>query len=51
MSFSSYAGYLESLDDFYIMDRYEHVTRDFKIVHYGRLGRLEAYTGGLGPGR
>ena len=27
------------------------VIRDFKIVHYGRLGRLEAYTGGLGPGR
>ena len=26
MSFSSYAGYLESLDDFYIMDRYEYVT-------------------------
>ena len=26
MSFSSYAGYLVSLDDFYIMDRYEHVT-------------------------
>ena len=23
--------------------------RDFKIVHYGRLGRLDAYTGGLGP--
>ena len=23
--------------------------RDFKIGHYGRLGRLDAYTGGLGP--
>ena len=23
--------------------------RDFKIRHYGRLGRLDAYTGGLGP--
>ena len=26
-----------------------HGTRDFKIGHYGRLGRLDAYTGGLGP--
>ena len=25
------------------------VVRDFKIGHYGRLGRLDAYTGGLGP--
>ena len=25
--------------------------RDFKIAHYWRLGWLEAYTGGLGPGR
>ena len=24
-------------------------SRDFKIGHYGRLGRLDAYTGGLGP--
>ena len=24
-------------------------TRDFKIGHYGRLGRLDAYTGGLRP--
>ena len=24
-------------------------TRDFKIGHYGRLGRFDAYTGGLGP--
>ena len=23
--------------------------RDFKIGHYGRLGRLDAYTGCLGP--
>ena len=23
--------------------------RDFKIGHYGRLGGLDAYTGGLGP--
>ena len=23
--------------------------RDFKIGHYGRLGRLDVYTGGLGP--
>ena len=23
--------------------------REFKIVHYGRLGRMDAYTGGLGP--
>ena len=23
--------------------------REFKIVHYGRLGRLDASTGGLGP--
>ena len=23
--------------------------RDFKIGHYGRLGRLDAYTGGLRP--
>ena len=26
-----------------------HSYRDFKIGHYGRLGRLDAYTGGLGP--
>ena len=25
--------------------------RDFKIGHYGRLGRLDAYTRGLGPWR
>ena len=25
--------------------------RDFKIGHYGRLGRLDAYTGGLRPWR
>ena len=25
------------------------IIRDFKIGHYGRLGRLDAYTGGLGP--
>ena len=25
------------------------LSRDFKIGHYGRLGRLDAYTGGLGP--
>ena len=27
------------------------VTGDFKIGHYGTLGRLDAYTGGLGPWR
>ena len=26
-----------------------YANRDFKIGHYGRLGRLDAYTGGLGP--
>ena len=25
--------------------------REFKMVHYGRLGRLDASTGGLGPRR
>ena len=27
------------------------LSRDFKIGHYGRLGRLDAYTGGMGPWR
>ena len=27
------------------------VIRDFKIGHDGRLGRLDAYTGGLEPSR
>ena len=31
------------------VDRGRTHSRDFKIVHYGRLGRLDGYTGGLGP--
>ena len=29
--------------------RMRSISRDFKIGNYGRLGRLDAYTGGLGP--
>ena len=29
--------------------RYTVAIRDFKISHYGRLGLLDAYAGGLGP--